>query len=93
MAKVMKKLPFYFLLILFFSACNATKYIGEKESILTQNYIFVDSVRDNNTELEKYILQKPNTKFLGAPIGLYLHNLGNSKNPSLKVGRKKSEEI
>jgi len=90
MAKVMKKLPFYFLLILFFSACNATKYIGEKESILTQNYIFVDSVRDNNTELEKYILQKPNTKFLGAPIGLYLHNLGNSENPktALKWGEK-----
>jgi outer membrane translocation and assembly module TamA len=90
MAKVMKKLPFYFLLILFFSACNSTKYITEKESMLTQNYIFVDSVRDTNTELEKYILQKPNTKFLGAPIGLYLHNLGNSENPktALKWGEK-----
>jgi outer membrane translocation and assembly module TamA len=90
MAKVMKKLPFYFLLILFFSACNSTKYIIEKESMLTQNYIIVDSIRDNNTELEKYILQKPNTKFLGVPIGLYLHNLGNSENPktALKWGEK-----
>jgi outer membrane protein assembly factor BamA len=90
MAKVMKKLPFYFLLILFFSACNSTKYIIEKESILTQNYIFLDSVRDNSAELEKYILQKPNAKFLGAPIGLYLHNLGTYDGPktALQWGEK-----
>jgi len=90
MAKVMKKLSFYFLLILFFVACNSTKHIVENEHMLKQNDIFVDSVRDNSSELEKYILQKPNAKFLGVPIGLYLHNLGNHDNPktALQWGEK-----
>ena len=90
MAKVMKKLSFYFLLILFFVACNSTKHIVENEHMLKQNDIFVDSVRDNSSELEKYILQKPNARFLGAPIGLYLHNLGTHDNPktALQWGEK-----
>jgi outer membrane translocation and assembly module TamA len=90
MAKVMKKLSFYFLLILFFVACNSTKHIVENEHMLKQNYIFLDSVRDNSAELEKYILQKSNAKFLGAPIGLYLHNLGtyNSPTTALQWGEK-----
>lgn len=89
-AKVMKKLSFYFLLVLFFAACNSTKHVAENDHMLTQNYIFVDSIRDKSTELEKYILQKPNAKFLGAPIGLYFHNLGNHEKSksALKWGEK-----
>jgi outer membrane translocation and assembly module TamA len=88
MAKVMKKLSFYFLLILFFAACNSTKHVAENEHMLTQNFVFVDSVRDKSAALEKYILQKPNSKLLGAPIGLYFHNLGNHEKPktALKWG-------
>ena len=81
MAKVMKKLSFYFLLILFFVACNSTKHVAENEYMLSQNYVFVDSVRDKSAELEKFILQKPNPKLLGAPIGLYFHNLGSHDKP------------
>ena len=90
MAKVMKKLSFYFLLILFFAACNSTKHVAENEHMLTQNYVFIDSVLDKNSALEKYILQKPNSKLLGAPIGLYFHNFGNHENPktALKWGEK-----
>jgi outer membrane translocation and assembly module TamA len=90
MAKVMKKLSFYFLLILFFAACNSTKHVAENEHMLTQNFVFVDSVRDKSAVLEKYILQKPNSKLLGAPIGLYFHNLGNHEKPktALKWGEK-----
>tara|TARA_B110000091_G_scaffold112396_1_gene121560 strand:- start:874 stop:1320 length:447 start_codon:yes stop_codon:yes gene_type:complete len=86
----MKKLSFCFLLILFFAACNSTKRVAENEHMLTQNYVFVDSVRDKSTSLEKYILQKPNATFLGAPIGLYFHNLGSYEHPktSLKWGEK-----
>jgi uncharacterized protein YcfL len=46
MAKVMKKLSFYFLLLLFFAACNSTKHVAENEYMLAQNYVFIDSVRD-----------------------------------------------
>jgi outer membrane translocation and assembly module TamA len=86
----MKKLSFCFLLILFFAACNSTKRVAENEQMLTKNYVFVDSIRDKSTSLEKYILQKPNATFLGQPIGLYLYNLGSYENPKtpLKWGEK-----
>lgn len=79
-AKVMKKLSFYFLLILILSACNATKHVAEGKYLLKDNYIYIDSVRNKSDELQKYVLQKPNSKLLGIPFGLYIHNLGNDKN-------------
>lgn len=89
-AKVMKKLSFYFLLILFFAACNSTKHVAENDHMLTQNYIFVDSIEDKSSELQKYVLQKPNPRLLGLPIGLYFHNIGNHKKPKtpLEWGKK-----
>ena len=80
-AKVMKKLSFYFLFFLFLSACNSTKHVAEDKHMLTQNYIYVDSVRNKSSELQKYILQKPNSRFLNLPFGLYFHNLGNHDKP------------
>jgi len=35
-AKVMKKLSFYFLFFLFLSACNSTKHVAEDKHMLTQ---------------------------------------------------------
>ncbi|WP_232455875.1 BamA/TamA family outer membrane protein [Polaribacter sp. SA4-10] len=80
-AKVMKKLSFYFLLIFILVSCNSTKHVTEDEHMLTQNYIFVDSTKNKNSELQKYVLQKPNARFLGFPFGLYFHNLGNHNKP------------
>jgi outer membrane protein assembly factor BamA len=80
-AKIMKKLLFSFLLIFFLVSCNSTKHVAEKEHLLTQNYFYIDSVKTNATELQKYVLQKPNPRFLGFPLGLYLHNTGNYNKP------------
>ena len=77
----MKKLSFYFLLIFILVSCNSTKHVAEDEYMLTQNYIFVDSTKNKSSELQKYILQKPNARFLGFPFGLYFHNLGNHNKP------------
>ncbi|ARV08025.1 hypothetical protein BTO04_08375 [Polaribacter sp. SA4-10] len=77
----MKKLSFYFLLIFILVSCNSTKHVTEDEHMLTQNYIFVDSTKNKNSELQKYVLQKPNARFLGFPFGLYFHNLGNHNKP------------
>ena len=77
----MKKLSFYFLLILFFIACNSTKHVAEGEHLLTKNLILIDSVKKSGADLQKYILQKPNPRFLNLPIGLYFHNLGNHNKP------------
>ena len=49
--------------------------------MLTQNYIFVDSVKNKNSDIQKYILQKPNPRFINLPFALYLHNLGKLDNP------------
>jgi hypothetical protein len=80
-AKIMKKLLFSFLLIFFLVSCNSTKHVAEKEQLLTQNYFYIDSVKTNATELQKYVLQKPNPRFLGFPLGLYLHNTGDHNKP------------
>ena len=60
--------------------------------MLTQNYIFVDSVRNKSSDIQKYILQKPNPRFLDLPFALYLHNIGKPNNPKTpsKWGEKNS---
>ncbi len=80
-AKLMKKLSLSFLFLLILVSCNSTKHVAEDEHMLTQNYIYVDSIRNKSTDIQKYILQKPNPKFLNLPVGLYFHNLGDPNNP------------
>ena len=84
-AKIMKKLSFYFLFVLFLVACNSTKHVMEGEHLLRKNYILIDSVKTKGTDLQKYILQKPNPRFIGMPLGLYFHNLGNHDKPKTSV--------
>ncbi|WP_420851006.1 BamA/TamA family outer membrane protein [Polaribacter marinus] len=81
----MKKLSFYFLLTFFLVSCNSTKHVAEDEYMLTQNYIYVDSVKNKSSELQKYVLQKPNPRFLGLPFGLYFHNIGNHEKPKTPI--------
>jgi outer membrane translocation and assembly module TamA len=80
-AKLMKKLSLSFLFLLFLVSCNSTKHVAEDEHMLAQNYIFVDSIKNNGNDIEKYILQKPNPKFLNLPFALYFHNLGDHNKP------------
>lgn len=49
--------------------------------MLTENLIYIDSSKTKVTELQKYILQKPNPRFLWLPLGLYFYNLGNQDKP------------
>jgi outer membrane protein assembly factor BamA len=77
----MKKTSFYFLLSIFLVSCNSTKHVAEDEHLLKQNFFFIDSVKTNASELQKYVLQKPNPRFLGLPLGLYFHNIGNYDKP------------
>ena len=80
-AKVMKKLSFSFLLVIIFISCNSTKHVAEDEHMLTRNYIFIDHVENKRSDLQKYILQKPNPRFLNLPLALYFHNIGNLEKP------------
>jgi len=77
----MKNLSSFFLFILILTACNSTKHVSDNEHLLSQNYIFIDSVPNKSSALQKYILQKPNPKFLNIPFALYFHNIGNYNKP------------
>ena len=79
--ELMKKILFLVFLISILTACNSVKHVAENEHLLAENIIFVDSVKSNTGELQKYILQKPNSRFLGIPFGLHIHNLGNHSKP------------
>lgn len=81
----MKKISFYFLLIIFLVSCNSTKHVTEGELMLNENYIFIDSLKTKSADLQKYILQKPNPRFLGLPIALYIHNIGNHNKPKTPI--------
>lgn len=80
-ANLMKKLFLFFFIILLLAACNSTKHVANKEHMLIRNYIFVDSVKNKSNDLPKYVLQKPNPRFLGLPFGLYFYNIGNPDKP------------
>jgi len=82
-AKIMKKLAFYFLLTVFFASCDATKRVAEGKHLLRENILFIDSIKSKSGDLEKYILQKPNNRLLGLPFGLYFYNLGNPDKPKI----------
>ena len=81
----MKKLSFYLFIFLILAACNSTKHVKDGDFMLTDNYFFIDSTKTAAPKLQKYVLQKPNSRFLGVPFGLYFHNIGNhdkAKTPS-----------
>lgn len=80
-AKIMKKLAYFFLLIVFFASCDSTKRVTEGKYLLRENVLFIDSVKSKSGDLEKYILQKPNNRLLGLPFGLYFYNFGNPEKP------------
>ncbi|MEN8878726.1 MAG: POTRA domain-containing protein, partial [Polaribacter sp.] len=77
----MKKLSIYFLLIFFLFSCNSTEHVIDGKYLLTKNTIVIDSVKTSGTELQKYILQKPNSRFLGMPFGVYFYNIGDTSKP------------
>ncbi|WP_299160377.1 BamA/TamA family outer membrane protein [uncultured Tenacibaculum sp.] len=81
----MKKLSFFFLLVVLFSSCSTIKYVKENELLLTKNIVYVDSTKNSSENITELLRQRPNAKALGMPLSLYFYNLGNpegSKTPS-----------
>ncbi len=77
----MKKVSFYFLILLIIASCNSVKRVAENEQLLKSTTIIVDSLKNRNIELNDYVIQKPNSKVIGLPVSLYFHNLGNPNGP------------
>ncbi len=88
--KLMKKVSFYLLFLFLVIACNSVKRVAEDEQLLRSYKIFVDNKKNKNSELNDYVVQKPNSRTLGLPISIYFYNLGNPNYP--QGGKKWGEE-
>ncbi|MGB2153309.1 MAG: BamA/TamA family outer membrane protein [Flavobacteriaceae bacterium] len=69
----------YFLVgfLSFVSSCNTTKYVPAEEYLLQKNKIVIDGKKNRNNEIKDYLIQRPNSKFLGLPFSLHFYNIGN----------------
>ena len=79
LANLCSKIAILFL-VLAFVGCNAVKYVGEDQHLLTKNTILVDEKKVSDETIKNLILQKPNSSVLGYPLRLNLYNLA-KKNP------------
>ncbi|REH56814.1 surface antigen-like protein [Tenacibaculum gallaicum] len=77
----MKKLSFFFLLVVLFSSCSTIKYVKENELLLAKNTVYIDSVKNSSGNITELLMQRPNAKALGMPLSLHFYNLGNPEAP------------
>lgn len=77
----MKKLSFFFLLVVLFSSCSTIKYVKENELLLAKNTVYIDSVKSSSENISELLMQRPNAKALGMPLSLHFYNLGNPEAP------------
>lgn len=56
-------------------SCNAVKRVENDEMLLTDNTIFRDGEKINETRIYNQLYQEPNARFLGVPIRLHFYNL------------------
>lgn len=71
------KLLFFTLFLTFFISCNTVKYVHENENLLKKNTISVDEKKKIESELNSYLVQRPNQSTLGLPLSLGFYNIGN----------------
>jgi outer membrane translocation and assembly module TamA len=68
------------MIIILLSACQTTKYVPDKEFLLSKAKITVDNKDIDKKEMKIYLKQKPNTKILGFwRFHLWLYNLSSVK--------------
>lgn len=58
-------------------ACNPIKRVPENSFLLRKNTILVNGEIEKNDAVSGYILQEPNSRILGIPLWLFIHNLAN----------------
>ena len=77
----MKKLSFFFLLVVLFNSCSTIKFVKENELLLAKNTVYIDSIKNTSENIAQLLMQRPNAKALGVPLSLYFYNLGNPFTP------------
>lgn len=78
----MKKISTKIVVIFLFSiiyGCNPVKRIPENSFLLRKNTILVNNEVEKSEKVSGYILQHPNARVVGIPLGLSIYNLANPK--------------
>lgn len=66
-----------FLSFLLFYSCSTTKNVPDQKLLLVENVVEVNGKKKTETNLNPYLIQKPNIKMLGIPFQLFAYNMGN----------------
>lgn len=90
----------FLLCILALNSCNVTKYLNDGQYIVKKNKIVIDDKENSKDEaeliynLESFVIQKPNTRFVGTPRELiYFRNKEEFEKPGRKKGRIKEARL
>lgn len=75
MAQSLTKISLILGLLSLLLSCNAVKRVEDNNYLLTENIIVVDSVEIKDAKVHSLISQRPNSKVLGFPFGVYIFNL------------------
>ena len=78
MPSIFLKILLLILIIFQLASCNSIKYVQENEKMIKENQILINEEKSKDSELEKYLVQKPNRSTLGMTLPLYLYNFGNT---------------
>lgn len=71
------KIALIFVIGVLLFACDSTKRIPQGKKLLIANTLEVNDKKVGSEEITSLIMQRPNTKVLGVPFSLHVHNLAN----------------
>ena len=77
MKKISTKIAAFILIAIFISACNSVKRVPNGKFLLTKNEIFENNKVHSDEITFDQLYQKPNSKILGIPFFLAIHNWAN----------------
>ncbi|HJX70568.1 MAG TPA: hypothetical protein VJ346_01405, partial [Bacteroidales bacterium] len=66
---------FAMLLLGLMISCSPAKYVPENSYLLNKNKIIIEQKKLDKSNLEAYLLQKPNKRILGIRLNLFYYNL------------------
>ena len=74
MKQSVTKISILILTALLYASCNSVKRVGENEHLLTDNSIYVNDKKNKTETIKNLLYQKRNSKLIGFPFRLYIHN-------------------
>ena len=73
------KIGLFILFVSFFYGCDTVKKVPDGKKLLVANEVYVNQNRSKDPILFEKIVQIPNSKLAGSPLGLHLYNFADSR--------------